>query len=197
MDHRHHWRKDDRCRCGMERPEGGKVPVAPRYLSEEAKNEWRRLAPQLVEKGLLEELDHNALATYCIACAKHKKALEMLNGPAGYCPNCDPRGEPATAADYASCNRPDSHILTQYGGVIRNRRLGKDLRSPYAAEAKEAEAQMVRLEGEFGMTPASRSRLPATRKRGQETAKPKREQSMEAPKDTRSVLQAEVIARQN
>jgi len=55
-----------------------RAPYAPRWLSEEAKAEWRRIAPLLLEAGLLTEADYTALALYCQAYARWRKAEEKL-----------------------------------------------------------------------------------------------------------------------
>jgi len=57
--------------------------------------------------------------------------------------------------------------------VIKGR-LGKLEKSPYLAISKDTMAQMQRMLGEFGMTPASRSRIP------RETLAPKRRQAAPA-----------------
>ena len=63
---------------GEPRPAAGKVPTAPRWLSEEAKKEWRRLAGRLWRVGLLTEADHDALALYCETFASWRRAEEQV-----------------------------------------------------------------------------------------------------------------------
>jgi P27 family predicted phage terminase small subunit len=43
----------------------GEVPNPPDWLSEVAKEEWQRVAPELTNRGLLTPLDTGTLATYC------------------------------------------------------------------------------------------------------------------------------------
>lgn len=50
------------------RPE--RVPYVPRYLSETAKEEWRRVVVILMDAGLYTELDHTALVMYCMQFGK-------------------------------------------------------------------------------------------------------------------------------
>lgn len=50
----------------------------PAALSEKAKAEWRRLAPQLYQLGLLTVADRAALAAYCQAWADWTEALQEL-----------------------------------------------------------------------------------------------------------------------
>ena len=49
-------------------------PNCPRWLSEEAKREWRRLARPLHEAGLLTFVDRDVLAMYCESLARWIRA---------------------------------------------------------------------------------------------------------------------------
>ncbi len=50
------------------------APSCPTWLSQEAKREWKRVAPELERLGLLTGLDRSALAAYCIAWSHLHKA---------------------------------------------------------------------------------------------------------------------------
>ena len=145
-----------------------RMPAAPRHLSKEAKKEWRRVGKYLLEEGRWKDIYTDALAMYCRALVQCYRALEMLGGQVGRCPNCDPDKEGERGESWAPCC-PARHLGIPYGEVIKNR-LGEAVRSPYVAQRKEAEAQMMRLEGEFGLTPSSHSRLPG----GKATQQPPR-----------------------
>lgn len=54
-----------------------KKPTRPRYLSDEAKKVWTRVAGELYQLGLLTRLDQHALAVYCEAVARWIHAQEM------------------------------------------------------------------------------------------------------------------------
>jgi len=64
--------------AGEPQPAAGRVPYAPRWLSEGAAAEWKRLAPRLHAAGLLTEVDHDALAVYCETWALWKRAEEVV-----------------------------------------------------------------------------------------------------------------------
>jgi phage terminase small subunit len=132
-----------------------RLPSPPKHLSAAARAEWFRTGRLLREAGLLAKLDATALAAYCIAYARHAEAETMLQGPPGACPNCDPR----IAHEGVVACRPPSHLMPEFGMVLRNRRGGIGP-SPYIQIANQAMAQMIRLLGELGMTPSSRSRIP-------------------------------------
>ena len=53
-------------------------PSCPSWLREEAKQEWRRLAPQLARRGLLTELDRTAFACYCQSYADWRQAQQAV-----------------------------------------------------------------------------------------------------------------------
>ena len=67
------------------RPLNGREPVPPRaalkcpaWLLPEAKKEWRRLAKQMEQIGILTEVDMAAFAGYCQAYARWKEAEEFI-----------------------------------------------------------------------------------------------------------------------
>ena len=56
-----------------------KAPSCPKWLEPEAKKEWRRLAKQLEEIGILTDVDMAAFASYCQAYARWKEAEEFIS----------------------------------------------------------------------------------------------------------------------
>jgi P27 family predicted phage terminase small subunit len=56
-----------------------KAPKCPTWLDVEAKREWRRVAKQLEELGVLTEVDMAAFAGYCEAYARWKEAEEFIS----------------------------------------------------------------------------------------------------------------------
>ncbi len=56
-----------------------KAPKCPMWLDAEAKKEWRRIAKQLEELGILTEVDMAAFAGYCEAYARWKEAEEFIS----------------------------------------------------------------------------------------------------------------------
>lgn len=67
------------------------LPNLPAHLSDEAKEEWKRVGKLLADLGLVSELDRGALAGYCQAWGRWVAAEEALkqygvvvNSPTGY-----------------------------------------------------------------------------------------------------------------
>ena len=112
-----------------------KLPEPPAFLSEDAVNEWWRVAPELHALDLLTVLDHMPLAAYCEAYGLWAMAEREIAQMA--------------AGD------PESKGLTIRGSA------GNPIQNPLLKIARNAAADMVRFAGEFGMTPVARSHLSA------------------------------------
>ena len=54
------------------------APTCPSWLSETAKQEWARVAPELERFGLLTELDSACFSGYCSAYAEWRETQEIL-----------------------------------------------------------------------------------------------------------------------
>lgn len=122
-----------------EQPQPRRVlPRCPEHLTGEAAACWKRLARDLYDAGLLSALDRDALAAYCMAYARYKKAEEILAKS----------GEVIKTADKRDAE----------GNVIGGSNW---IQNPWLAVANRALEQMRQLAAEFGMTPSSRSRVKA------------------------------------
>lgn len=54
------------------------VPQVPRWLDAEARREWRRVVKELASVGLITRVDRGALAAYCEAWSRWRRAEEAL-----------------------------------------------------------------------------------------------------------------------
>jgi len=54
------------------------IPTCPPWLPQEAKREWKRVAPELIRLGIITNLDQSTLAGYCIVYSQWRKAQEVL-----------------------------------------------------------------------------------------------------------------------
>lgn len=58
---------------------GPGIPTCPAWLSPVAKQEWRRVTPELARLGLLNKLDRNVLAGYCVSFALWRQTQDFLS----------------------------------------------------------------------------------------------------------------------
>jgi P27 family predicted phage terminase small subunit len=72
------------------------VPRAPQWLSIDAKAEWRRVMPRLIERRILTDADLGSLENYCIAIGQVRE-LERVIKQHGFVvqSNRGPRANPA------------------------------------------------------------------------------------------------------
>ena len=107
------------------------IPKAPPHLSPFSKREWRRITPLLAQLGLLSSLDRTALAIYCQAYGRWKKAEREVKKT----------GEIET-------------VTSKSGAVYLQQ-------SPWLQISNKAVDQMHKMLAEFGLSPAARSRIRA------------------------------------
>jgi P27 family predicted phage terminase small subunit len=106
----------------------------PDWLLDDAKEEWKRLAPELKSLGILTRADIVAFAGYCQAYAKWKAAEQFLkkHGTTYKIPKRD----------------KDGKVISIYMAPF-----------PEVAIAKASLEQIRMLAAEFGLTPSSRGRI--------------------------------------
>lgn len=114
---------------GEPKPRAGR-PTCPTWLDVDAKAAWRQLVPELEAMGVLTRIDRNALARYCRTWARWKKAEAFIDKHGEMYPLKDESGQPRCFQQW-----------------------------PQVAIANKLSQQLTRLEQEFGMTPASRTRI--------------------------------------
>ena len=56
-----------------------KAPSCPKWLTDDAKKEWRRLSKQMEQMGILTQVDMTAFAGYCQAYERWKEAEEFIS----------------------------------------------------------------------------------------------------------------------
>jgi P27 family predicted phage terminase small subunit len=111
-------------------PELG-IPPVPPELSDDAKAEWGRVAPDLYRAGLMTHIDRAALAAYCAAYGRWARAERLLRK----------LGE--DGAD----------------GLLTKTAKGNVIQNPLIGIANKAANDMMRFAAEFGMTPSARARI--------------------------------------
>lgn len=106
------------------------APRCPVWLDAEAKAVWRRLVPELKRMGVLTFVDGDALAVYCDTWARWKRAVQFIHE----------NGEVYTIKDDAG-------------------RVKYVQQFPQVAIARNLSTSLNRYQQEFGLTPASRTRV--------------------------------------
>lgn len=108
-----------------------RAPRCPQWLSEEARKAWREIVPELQRIGVLTVIDGQALVRYCVAHARWVEAEEWIEE-----------------------NGLQVEIRTKKGTIAYGE-------APYVGIADKYGKVANRLATEFGLTPASRTRIHA------------------------------------
>lgn len=112
--------------------QGARVPAPPPELGKRAKAEWRRIAKELHDMGVLTRIDTKTLANYCQAYDDMMTARGQL--------------------DLWNMNHPDQiNVLKTMGGMIRTH--------PLVSQLRDHRKDMMAFAAEFGLTPSSRSKV--------------------------------------
>ena len=106
----------------------------PDFLSPEAREEWKRVAPTLVKRGILKPTDRAALASYCQAYARLAEAERIIE------------------RDGQIIQDP---IVSRNGDIIGYRTK----KHPAVQSSKDYHALMLRSAALFGMNPQDRQRV--------------------------------------
>lgn len=122
-------------------PEVG-LPSMPSHFSPEARKEWRRITPELLELGLLTRIDRAALELYCHAYGRLQQVERALS---------------AKQRQLVEAGADPSEALMQLTptGFMRESALSR--------LAGDLAQQVDRYLASFGMSPSSRSRVIASR----------------------------------
>ncbi len=124
------------------------LPACPAFIKGAARKEWQRLAPELYQLGLLTRLDRAALAAYCIAWGQ----LEDVEHEVARMRR--------SSRDLAKLKKKNPGLKAQVSnGMVAVTSNGNAVIEPLLSVRKQAMEQMHKFLVEFGMTPASRSRL--------------------------------------
>ena len=159
----------------QEEPEpftGADVPEPPEYLSEEEAALWRQTAGTLYECGLLTLADENSLALYCSTLRRWHVAHDELKKPPRWVYSMTPAAQGVSRDEYLAKGWTDEQLMA-YGYMeepqlldptIMRTRTGYLGPSPYMTMLNKAQDQLNKLHTEFGMTPASRTKVSGAKK---------------------------------
>jgi len=126
------------------KPDTG-IPERPKGMGHIARREWSRMSVQLHKNGLLTVIDGQALKAYCLACEASELAYkDFSKNPYFVEPRLNKLDEPIMYVDPA----------TQKFKTMMVKKINPSF-TVYCAMEKQKKAFLI----EFGMTPASRSRI--------------------------------------
>jgi len=124
---------------GEPKPDAERLPSAPRWLSDEARREWKRIAPRLHRLGLLTELDGLALAMLCETLAQYVAAKEIV----------EREGLLAVSDKGNSYQNPATGLMTQARGELlkwaREFGMTPSARSRIVVDTESAEPSLADL----------------------------------------------------
>lgn len=123
------------------------IPGCPKHLLPEARKEWRRITPELERYGLVSKLDRSALALYCQAWARLVWAEEQMARAMGIAAEKRAEAE-AKGEEYLG---GDGMTYPTASGAIQY--------SPHWVIANRAAEQVKNFLGEFGLSPATRTKV--------------------------------------
>lgn len=112
------------------------LPDCPKHLRDEARKEYRRLGDELERYGLVSKIDRGTLAMLATQWARYVWAEAKIHEAN----EADPKGE---------------------RGLVDRTPNDYRVMSVYLQISNAAIAQYLKLAGEFGLSPASRSRVKA------------------------------------
>lgn len=161
-------------RARAEHPQPRRVlPRCPEFLTGEGARCWKRLSRELYDAGLLTTVDRDALAAYCAAFARWRKAEDALTHS----------GEVIRTEAKTEVDADGKTVKTGGGNIVQN---------PWLAVSNKALETMSKLGAEFGMTPSSRSRVKAEQsfvKQQPRTVEHRETEKIDPAHDPRRVLE--------
>ena len=130
--------------------------TCPRWLPDEARREWRRVAPMLREKKVITAADRAALAAYCLSYARWQQAELAL----------EPREVEQTVV--GEDGRETKKVVRVGGGLSqvvplvskKGEVIGeKEIVRPEVLIAQQYQRLMLAAAGKLGLDPSSRSEV--------------------------------------
>lgn len=129
-----------------------RMPRAPDFIRHRSDEymAWKYLAERLHRLGLLTEIDRNALARYCVLWARWRKAEEFI----------EKHGDTHPVRKVIKDEQGNEKVVVLGFKPFPQVRLAGDLAD-----------RLLRLEQQFGLTPASRPQIQVPVKQAEDTSK--------------------------
>jgi P27 family predicted phage terminase small subunit len=119
------------------------VTAPPKYLTKVARQEWNRVAPLLLDAGLLTEADLGTLAAYCTAFAGWRECAALI---------------------------AEQGQIVQVESSTRTGRTTKPIRNPAVTLMLDYQRAMLAAAAKFGFSPYDRERIEGTAETEREAA---------------------------
>ncbi|MGC5009760.1 phage terminase small subunit P27 family [Streptosporangium sp. DT93] len=119
----------------------------PTWLSAAARTVWRQYAPDLQRTGVLTGWDVESFAIVCDAVVRRRAAVKALRAEG------EVVGIPLIGEDGDVVRMPSTG--DKPGAIVMKRWV----KNPWTLVLNEADAQILRWGGRFGMTPSDRAQL--------------------------------------
>jgi P27 family predicted phage terminase small subunit len=113
----------------------------PKFIGKYGKQEWNRITTELARLGLLTKLDQGALEMYCRMYQKWRENEDF----------CIEKG---TVFTYK-----EDDVLDSNGKVVKKGKIKHIAQLPHVSIAMQCAEFCRKMLGEFGLTPAQRSKI--------------------------------------
>ena len=130
------------------------IPDIPKTLNGEAKKEWLRITPLLEELGMISKINMSSLANYCKLWGRWLKAEKMI----------DKEGEVIMVVFDQRRGKMGSPKDDKPGDEIPMKIYCSAKKNPWVDISLKCVQECRKLATEFGLTPASISKVTATPK---------------------------------
>jgi P27 family predicted phage terminase small subunit len=131
------------------------IPICPPHLDAQAKKEWARLAPALVQVKILTEVDYMALGNLCQAYSTMAQAQKLLNKQGILLEQKIKTPKDQGIDELVDGKKPKK----KPGRPKRESSGGIFYQNPLLTVVNRQAEIIVKYCREFGLTPSSRSRL--------------------------------------
>jgi len=122
-----------------------KIPKCPPHLDPEAKREWRRMARELDDLGILTTIDRAVFASYCQAWSEWLQAHKIVK-----------KVGTVIRSKERVVEKPDGTVIRSGGVPMIN---------PVCKRMDIANSKMMKALTEMGMSPSSRGRVSVAKKK--------------------------------
>jgi P27 family predicted phage terminase small subunit len=131
------------------------IPKCPSFLDKGAKKEWKRMATQLDDLGMITDLDLAVLAKYCESYSQWAQASKKIQ-------------------EMGMIFKTPGTRTIKPDGTVKETGAGLPIINPFFKIANKAKEQMEKSATEMGCTPSSRARVKVGEQKPKEQSRKER-----------------------